>query len=324
MHPDHQETISEVTSPEVTSEPRLRAVTLAVLTYQRNEAIRRAVRSMIECAVPGPEASWSLLEVLVVDNNPDGSAAPAVAAIDAEFDVAVRHTHEPTPGIVAARNRALTEAAGDVLVFMDDDEVALPGWPDGLLAVMDRTGAAMVGGPVQTEFVSEPPAWVIEGEFFQKENHADGSTVTWASTSNVAIDLDKIRTIDLWFDDRYPHGEDAMFSRLVATHGLGLRWSSTAVVKEFVEADRTTVKWCRNRQRISTDAWVRSDLDIDPSIKTRCLIAAKAAARLVQGLATLAVGTVGRDEATKVKGLALVAHVQGTVDGLVAFHRSQR
>ena len=36
----------------------------------------------------------------------------------------IRHVHEPVPGIVAGRNRALQECAGeDLLVFLDDDEL---------------------------------------------------------------------------------------------------------------------------------------------------------------------------------------------------------
>ena len=59
----------------------------------------------------------------------------------------IRYVHEAEPGIVAARNRALDEASGDVLVFIDDDEIALPGWPNGLLetSAEDRCGTG--GGP---------------------------------------------------------------------------------------------------------------------------------------------------------------------------------
>lgn len=304
--------------------PDVRTVTLSVLTYERHEAVRRAVRSMVECAVPGPDASWSLLEVLVVDNNPDGSAGPVVAALDDEFDELVRHTHEPSPGIVAARNRALDEAKGDVLVFIDDDEVALPGWPNGLLSVMDRTGAAMVGGPVESEFASDAPRWAIDGGFFQKKTHPGGSKIPWTSTANVAIDLEKIRAENLRFDDRYPHGEDVMFSRQVVKEGLGLRWSASAAVTELVSPDRTTLEWCRHRRRISTDAWVRADVELDPSVKTRAAIVAKTAVRLAQGLVTLAVGQVRRDETAKARGLVMVSHVQGAIDGLVASRLSGR
>ncbi len=305
-------------------EPAPRPVTLAVLTYRRDESLRRAVESMISCAVPGRDAPWTLLEILVVDNNPDGSARGLVSTLDSDTDVAVNYAHEPEPGIVAARNRALAVARGEVLVFIDDDEVALPGWPDGLLRVMARTGAALVGGPVVTEFVEEPAQWVLDSGFFVQPPQPDGSEPTWLSTCNVAIDLVAIAPHNLRFDARYPHGEDATFSRLAASYGLGLRWSATASVQEFVEPERTTVAWRCNRHRISTDAWVRADLDLDPSIRTRATIVGKAAFRFAQGLATAAAGTVRRNQAQRYSGLALIAQARGGIEGLLTFHRGDR
>ena len=299
-----------------------RPVTLAVLTFQRDESLRRAVRSMVACAVPEPDSGWSLHEILIVDNNPSGSAEPVVQELAAETNAPLTYAHEPSPGIVAARNRALTEASGEILVFLDDDEVALPGWPDGLLRTMETSGAALVGGPVVSEFIEEPPQWVIDSGFFELPPQPDGSVPTWLSTCNIAIDLVKTRPENLTFDARYPHGEDGAFSRLAASKGLGLRWSATAEVKEFVEPVRTTVAWRCNRHRISTDAWVRVDLDLDPSLKSQATIVAKAGYRFVEGVVTMAAGLATRSEAKRYSGLALIAQARGGIEGLIRHRRS--
>lgn len=309
--------------PQPSSEdPPSRPVTLGVLTFERDDSLRRAVRSMVACATPKPESGWSLHEILVVDNNPSGSAKPVVDELAAETDVVVTYAHEPNPGIVAARNRALEEASGDILVFIDDDEVALPGWPDGLLVTMQRTGAALVGGPVVSEFIEPPPQWVIDSGFFDLPPQPDGSEPTWLSTCNVAIDLDKIRAENLLFDARYPHGEDGAFSRLAASKGLGLRWSATAQVKEFIEPERTTPAWRFHRHRISTDAWVRVDLDLDPSPRAKAMIVAKAGYRFGQGALTTMLGMATRNEAKRFSGLALIAQARGGIEGLIAHRRA--
>ena len=66
----------------------------------------------------------------MIDNDPEGSAADAVGAAG---PVAASATCTSRgPGISAARNRALDEAAdADLLVFIDDDELPSPtaGWP---------------------------------------------------------------------------------------------------------------------------------------------------------------------------------------------------
>ncbi len=284
---------------------------------------------MLACAVPEPGARWVLHEILVVDNNPDGSARPVVAELAAEAHPVpeggptITYRHEPTPGIVAARNRALSDAAGDVLVFLDDDEVALPGWPGGLLDVMAETGAALVGGPVLSEFLEPPDDWVIESRFFANRQSEHGSVQSWLRTGNLALDLDEIRTVGLRFDPRYPHGEDATFSLLAARSGLELRWSSTAPVKELVGPERTTIAWRRTRHRISTDAWYRAQLDLDPSLATQARLLATAGSRLVQGVATYVAGVVAQRLALRYAGLALMSQARGGLDGLAA-HRRER
>jgi glycosyltransferase involved in cell wall biosynthesis len=316
---------SEDRDPMTTNPPLIesRTVTVVVLTYQRNEDLVRAVRSVLDCAATGKDPIWTLLEVLVVDNNPDGSAKAEVAALGDSAVVPLRYVHETTPGIVAARNRALSEAAGRVLVFLDDDEVALPGWPSGLLSVMAQTGAALVGGPVMTEFEHEPPKWALQSGFFDPENVTDGAARSWLSTCNLAVDLEQINREGLRFDTRYPHGEDVAFSRSAASSGLDLRWSATALVKEHVGPERTTLQWRRHRQRISTDAWVRVELDLDPSPKTELIIVAKAGVRLLQAIVTASVGKLRRHRGTHYAGLILFSHVRGSIDGLRA-HRRER
>ncbi len=310
-----------LSSPAENPAADARTVTLAVLTYQRTDQLVRAVESMAANATDG--VRWRIIEILVVDNNPDGSARSTVEELTETTDLLVRYTHEPTPGIVAARNRALTEAKGDVLVFIDDDEIALPGWPAGLLDVMIETGAAMVGGPVVSEFEQEPPSWAVESGFFDEEVLASGARREWLSTCNVAIDLVQTKAVDLRFDSRYPHGEDGAFSRLGAYRGLDLRWSATAKVKEFVPPVRTTLGWRRHRQRISTDAWVRAELDMDSSVAARVRLAAKALVRLAQAVVTTAAGALTRDRGRLYQGILLFSHVQGSANALLGYRRPQ-
>lgn len=299
----------------------VRTVTLAVLTYQRTQRLARAVTTMAAGATDGD--GWRIVEILVVDNNPDGSARPTVDDLAETTGQLVRYAHEPTPGIVAARNRALTEAKGDVLVFIDDDEVALDGWPGGLLDVMTKTGAALVGGPVISEFEEEPPQWAVESGFFDEEIVPTGSPRTWLSTCNLAVDLTQANAAGIRFDNRYPHGEDVAFSRLAAHRGLDLRWSATAKVKEFIPSERTTLQWRRHRQRISTEAWVRVELDLDPSIRSRAVLTAKALVRLAQAVVTVAAGAVGGNRGRIYAGILLISHVQGSAQALLRHRRPQ-
>jgi GT2 family glycosyltransferase len=59
-------------------------------------------------------------------------------------------------GLSGARNTAIAEAAGDVVVFLDDDAAARPGWLAALLAPYSDPTVAAVGGVAH-------PRWPAEG-----------------------------------------------------------------------------------------------------------------------------------------------------------------
>jgi GT2 family glycosyltransferase len=86
-------------------------------------------------------------EVLVVwqaDDTPTRDAAVAFAAT-ARFPVRVLHS--PERGVVPAENLALGAAVGEVILLIDDDAVAPPGWVARHLAFYADPTVGAVGGP---------------------------------------------------------------------------------------------------------------------------------------------------------------------------------
>lgn len=99
-----------------------------------------------------PETRW---ELLIVDN---ASTSPITTAqLEWKHESALRVLSEPQPGLTPARLRGISEADGDLLIFVDDDNVL----SEGYLSIAHQTfqenpnlGAA--GGPVQPEFDYTP------------------------------------------------------------------------------------------------------------------------------------------------------------------------
>src|SRR5579863_4056039 len=108
---------------------------VVIPTYRRPEDLARAIGSVL--AQAGVSAS---VEIVVVDNDPDGSAQPTVEAIAARSGLPIRYVHERRPGISHARNTGVAQAAGRYLAFLDDDEVADPHWLAPFLATLRRFG----------------------------------------------------------------------------------------------------------------------------------------------------------------------------------------
>lgn len=95
------------------------------------------------------EPSLSEVEVLVVD---DGSTDETVAVAGAVRGV--RCISQPNGGLARARNRGLAESRGELVVFLDADDLLLPGAIDaGVSAMQANPTAALVTG--RCRFIGE-------------------------------------------------------------------------------------------------------------------------------------------------------------------------
>lgn len=102
-----------------------------------------------------PAADW---ECLLVDNASSPPLAPPPPGLPN-----LRIIREPRPGLTPARRRGLREAAADLMVFADDDNVLAPDYLEQVLrlaALHPRTGT--FGGRSTPEFESPPAAWTRE------------------------------------------------------------------------------------------------------------------------------------------------------------------
>ena len=150
-------------------------VTILIATYRRPEMLRDAVLSLRGVIVPDGVS----LEVVVVDNDPAGSArAVAEEAAAACRDIfAVRYVHETRTGLSYARNRGVEESHGDFIALLDDDVYVSPGWLTAVLDCFERSGAAVVGGRVLTHWEGEPEPAVRASQFWLLDtDHGESDT----------------------------------------------------------------------------------------------------------------------------------------------------
>ena len=128
--------------------PPVRTITAAICTYGDAPHLLRALTSLVRQEL----SDEVTLEILCVDNNPH----PRIAL--PESLAAVRVVREPMAGLSRARNKAVAEARGDTVAFLDDDAVALPGWAAALASAFEQTGAWCAGGRVLPEWPGVEPA----------------------------------------------------------------------------------------------------------------------------------------------------------------------
>jgi GT2 family glycosyltransferase len=131
------------------------ALSLAICTYNRAASLSRTLESLR--AQAGIERlEW---ELLVVDNNSTDATREVVEAGAASLPV--RYVTEPRQGLSHARNRALDEFRGAVLLFTDDDVVLDGGWLRAYAAAIQRfPDASYLGGRVLPLWNGTRPAWL--------------------------------------------------------------------------------------------------------------------------------------------------------------------
>src|SRR5262249_49148666 len=90
-------------------------VSVVIPAYNCAPLVREAIASALAQTAPP-------FEILVID---DGSTDDSRALI-AEFGSPVRYVWKPNGGVSSARNRGLAEARGDLIAFLDADDLWHP------------------------------------------------------------------------------------------------------------------------------------------------------------------------------------------------------
>jgi len=289
-------------------------IVLAALTFRRPDDLAALLPALADQA----ERSAEDVSILIVDNDPDGGARDQVTT----FGRGVRYHHAATPGIAAARNAALDQAGdADLLVFIDDDERPVPDWLDLLVAVYRRSRPAAVVGPVVSEYVVEPDAWVQAGRFFDRRRMPTGTETDVAATNNLLLDLAFVNAHGLRFDNRFglSGGSDTVFTRALHAAGGRLVWCDEAVVTDVVPAARATRAWVLQRayRTGNGDAITRLAATEGAGRRTvlRARMLGRGGVRVLGGGASMVVGMLRGRLDLRARGRRTVSRGAGMVAG---------
>ncbi len=222
---------------------------VAIPTHRRPEMLRDALEGIRRLHIP----SRLRVSVIVIDNDPAGSARAVVDAV-AAGDLPIDYAREPRRGLSSARNRAIDEAIdreADALIFLDDDETPAPDWLDELWSGFAAEQADLAGGPVG---VRPPATTIAPRHFFVQRSIALNARLRRVSrairatlgkpvtitTNNWIARMSFVRRHGLRFDPRFDRsgGEDTDFYRKVVAAGGRARWLPRARVDETIPLER--------------------------------------------------------------------------------------
>ena len=189
------------------------------------------------------------ISIIVADNDETPQASALVNNLAQDFPYPIRYLHAPARNISIARNACLDAATASFVAFLDDDELATPGWLSALIAQQQQSGADIVLGPVQARYPDDAPAWLSRENFHSiKPVWVQGKIVT-GYTSNVlfkrAITLQPL----LRFQPELGRsgGEDTAFFFALHRAGRSIDYAPEAIITEEVAPERFHFSWLLKR-----------------------------------------------------------------------------
>jgi GT2 family glycosyltransferase len=131
-------------------------ITLCICTWNRCQSLRKTLNSILRL-----EGLGRLTEVLIVDNNSTDATVDTVDAFSSVLPI--RYVLEKAQGLSHARNRAIKEFRGDVLLFTDDDVSVDVNWLSAYTDAISKFATAQYfGGRILPLWNTKPPRWLRE------------------------------------------------------------------------------------------------------------------------------------------------------------------
>jgi glucosyl-dolichyl phosphate glucuronosyltransferase len=224
-------------------EPRI-AYTVAMCTHNHADRLVRTLADLPR--VRAPREPW---ELLVIDNGSSDVTASLLAGHVWPPGWTVRVVYEAKLGLSNARNRAVAEARGEYLIFIDDDETADPDWLCAFERLIDAHRPDAFGGRIRVLFEDERPRWLTDEllGFLGELNHADAVQPLVADDTpffggNFGCHrsvFERIGPFDTGLGRKggtNAGGEDVDVYRRLLAAGLKVWWTPAAVIYHRIQA----------------------------------------------------------------------------------------
>lgn len=236
-----------------------RLITIAIPTHNRSKLIRATLDSLARQQLPdGVKA-----ELLIVDNNSTDDTDATIADFVSASHFTARGIFEPRQGSSFARNRAVAEAQGDPILFIDDDAVAEPEWAAQLLAALDARRLDAACGLVLPRWPAPPPRWLGPSVYIKLAVHNEALINRSASgaadsihnyfSANVAFRRDTFTRFGAFREElgvvggNPMSGEDTELFERITRLGGAMGFAPGARVHHLIPPERMTRRYLRRK-----------------------------------------------------------------------------
>lgn len=178
------------------------------------------------------------MEIIVADDSEDQCVGNLIEKFDLDMDIALLVVC--SQNVAIARNACLDAARGEIILFIDDDEVVPKDWATAMYQQVIDTKADCLFAPIQPVYRPDAPRWLtVLNPIFPEEMRTG---VRYAKVvgraGNSAIRRSFIHKTAIRFDPKYrKYGEDLFFFTQCAAAGARMLATDRPMVVELIRSD---------------------------------------------------------------------------------------
>jgi len=129
---------------------------IIICTHNRADLLRQTLPEVCRQQCAGAQ-----FEVVVIDNASTDRTRQVVEEVRETLQFPIKYYLEPQLGLSSARNAGVEQAAGDILIFTDDDAIPQPGWLENIIKPFADQSVVATGGDVEPVWPEgAPPVWL--------------------------------------------------------------------------------------------------------------------------------------------------------------------
>jgi len=231
------------------------SISVIVCTYNRADFVIGAIKSLANQTLNRED-----YEILVVDNGSSDDTSRRVK--DRLPGISnLRYMYESRLGLSIARNAGLASSRGRILVFMDDDAIACPGYLEEILGVFQsvKPSPGLLCGPVEPIWGAPRPAWLKDDllGYYSVLNWSESPRALqegeWIAGANFAVARDVISACG-GFDAGLGRkgtsllsGEDTALTDCIRLAGFVVYYAPAAAVQHHIHPERISKAWLYRR-----------------------------------------------------------------------------
>lgn len=209
------------------------SVSVVIPTFNRAAILAKTLAAYLR-----QDPSGAIAEILVVDDGSVDRTREIVEEIQANSPVTIHYHYQQNRGLASARNRAIRNAVGSLILFGDDDIVPGPTMIAEHLASHQRfpgTDVGILGRVAWAPEIKPTPfmEWAgLYGPQFQFGHFVPDAELDFrhAYFCNTSIKSEVLRNKELFSEDFCTYGwEDIEFSYRLYKEGWRMRYNANAV-----------------------------------------------------------------------------------------------